>query len=326
MKAIVCAKYGPPDVLQIKEVKKPIPNENEVLIKIHATTVTAGDSEIRRLAFPIWMLFPIRLYMGILRPRNRILGQELAGEVEAVGKDVKRFAPGDQVFGTTGIGFGAYAEYVCLPEKSTTGVLAIRPGNVTREEAASLPTGALEALHFLKQANIQSGQQVLVIGAGGSIGTFAVQLAKHFGAEVTGIDHSDKLDMLRTIGADHVIDYTQEDFTTSGRTYDVIFDVMGKSSFSRTIGCLSKTGIYLLGNAQPFDVVHGWWLARRSSKRVVTGSARHETAALDFLKELMAIGKIKSVVDRCYSLAEIPEAHSYVDSGRKKGNVVITVA
>ena len=260
--------------------------------------------------------------MGLRKPRKQILGQELAGEIEAVGKDVKQFRKGDQVFAATGFRFGAYAEYICLPED---GVLAIKPANMTCEEAAAVPVGGLEALHFLRKGNIQSGQKVLINGAGGSIGTFAVQLAKSFGAEVTGVDSTEKLDMLRSIGADHVIDYTQEDFTKSGETYDVIFDVVGKSSFSRSVRSLKQNGRYLLANAGLSQMVRGRWTSMRSSKKVILGAASEKTEDLIFLKELIEAGKIKSVIDRCYLLEQTAEAHIYVEEGHKKGNIVITV-
>jgi NADPH:quinone reductase-like Zn-dependent oxidoreductase len=250
------------------------------------------------------------------------MGQELAGEIESVGQDVKRFKKGDQVFAAAGFGFGAHAEYKCLSED---GVLVIKPVNMTYEEAAAVPVGGLEALHFLRRANIQSGQKALINGAGGSIGTFAVQLAKYFGAEVTGVDSTGKLDMLRSIGADYVMDYTQHDFTRSGKTYDVILDVMGKSSFSRGIRSLKPNGYYLLLNAGLSQMVRGRWTAMTSSKQVVMGAASQRREDLIFLKELIEAGKIKSVIDRCYPLEQTAEAHRYVETGQKRGNVVILV-
>jgi NADPH:quinone reductase-like Zn-dependent oxidoreductase len=268
----------------------------------------------------------MRIYNGLRKPKRiTILGQELAGEIESVGKDVKLFKKGDQVFATTGFGFGAYAEYKCLPEEPKMGVLASKPANMTYEEAAAVPTGGLEALHFLRKGNIQSGQKVLIIGAGGSIGTFAVQLAKYYGAEVTGVDSTGKLDMLRSIGADHVIDYTQKDFTKSAETYDVIFDVMGKSSFSGSVNSLKQNGRYLLGNPGLFQMVRGRWTSMRSSKKVIIGAAIQKTGDLLFLKELIEAGKIKSVIDRRYPLEQTSEAHRYVETGQKIGNVVIAV-
>jgi 2-desacetyl-2-hydroxyethyl bacteriochlorophyllide A dehydrogenase len=326
MKAIVWTKYGLPDVLQLKEIAKPTPKANEVLIKIHATTVTAGDCEARNLKMPILIRLPMRMYVGLRKPKRiKILGQELAGEIKAIGKDVKRFRAGDQVFGTTGLGFGAYAEYICLPEKSAMGVLATKPANMTYQEAAAVPTGGLEALHFIRKGNIQRGEKVLIIGAGGSIGTFAVQLAKYFGAEVTGVDSTSKLEMLRSIGADRVIDYTQEDFTRNGQTYDVIFDVMGKSSFSGSVRSLKQNGRYLLGNAGLSQMARGRWTSIRSSKKVIIGAANQKNQDLLFLKALIEAGKMKSVIDRRYPLEQIVEGHRYVDTGQKKGNVVITL-
>ncbi len=326
MKAIVWTAYGPPEVLQLEEVQKPTPKANEVLIRIVATTVTAGDCEARNLKFPILFRLLVRMYVGLRKPRRiTILGQELAGEIEAIGKDVKRFKAGDQVFGTTGLGFGAYAEYICLPEKSAMGVLATKPANMTYEETAAVPTGGLEALHFIRKGNIQRGEKVLIIGAGGSIGTFAVQLAKHFGAEVTGVDSTSKLDMLRSIGANHVIDYTQEDFTKSGETYDVIFDVMGKSSFSGSVRSLKQNGRYLLGNAGLPQMVRGRWTSITTSKKVIIGAANQKNEDLLFIKALIEVGKIKSVIDRRYPLEQMADAHRYVESGHKKGNVVITI-
>jgi NADPH:quinone reductase-like Zn-dependent oxidoreductase len=322
MKAIVCTKYGSPEVLQLREVEKPIPKDNEVLIRTFAASVTAGDCELRRFQFHAWLWLLARIGFGFRAPRKKILGQEIAGEIETVGKDVKRFRKGDQVFGLTGFRFGAYAEYNCLPE---TGVLVKKSNNMTYEEAAAIPLGGLEALHFLQQGNIQSGERVLINGAGGSIGTIAVQLAKYYEAEVTGVDSTNKLDMLRSIGADHVIDYKLEDFTTSSRTYDVIFDIVGKSSFSRSILSLNQNGRYLLANPGLSQMVRGRWTSMTSSKRVIVGAASGKTEDLLFLKELIEAGTIRSIIDRRYPLEQMIEAHRYVETGQKKGNVVITV-
>jgi NADPH:quinone reductase-like Zn-dependent oxidoreductase len=328
MKAIVWTKYGPPDVLQLQEVEKPAPKEDEVLIRIYATTAFAGDCELRSLKLPIYYGLPLRLYNGLRKPtRITILGQELAGEIEAAGKDIKRFKEGDQVFGTPGFSMGAYAEYKCLPEEpgEMDGVLAIKPANMSYEEAAAVPVGGLEALHYLRKGNIQKGQKVLINGAGGSIGTFAVQLAKYYGAEVTAVDSTGKLDMLRSIGADHVVDFTQEDFTKSGQAYDVIFDVVGKSSFSGSIRSLKQNGRYLMANPGLSQMVRGRWTSGISDKEVISGSVSYNTENLVTLKELIEAGKIKTVIDRRYPLEQTAEAHRYVETGNKKGNVVITV-
>jgi NADPH:quinone reductase-like Zn-dependent oxidoreductase len=268
----------------------------------------------------------MRLYVGLRKPKRvTILGQELAGEIEAVGKDVKLFKEGDQVFASTGFGFGGYAEYTCLPEEPEMGVLATKPANMTYEAAAAVPVGGLEALHFLRKGDIQSGTKVLINGAGGSIGTMAIQLAKYYGAEVTAVDSTGKLDMLRSIGADHVIDYTQEDFTKSGETYDVILDVVGKSPYSGSIRSLSENGFYLLANPRLSHMVRGRLTSMTSSKSVIMGAASHKTADLLFLKELIEAGKLKTIIDRRYPLEQMAEAHKYVEKGGKKGNVVITV-
>ncbi len=328
MKAMVWTKYGSPDGLQLKEVEKPNPKDDEILVKVHATTVTAGDSELRRLKLPLMLSFHMRLYVGLTKPtRITILGQELAGEVVEVGKDVELFKKGDQVFGTTGFGFGAYAEYICLSgnPNEMQGALAIKPTNMSYEEAAAVPTAGFEALHFLRHADIQPRQKVLIFGAGGSIGTFSVQLAKHFGAEVTAVDSAGKMEMLRSIGADHLIDYTQQDFTENGETYDIIIDVVGKKSFSRRLKSLERNGHYFLANAGLSHLILGKWTSMTSSKKVVIGAASQTKKDLLILKELIEAGKVSSVIDRRYPLEQIPEAHRYVETGRKIGNVVITV-
>ena len=326
MKAIVWTDYGPPEVLQLQEVEKPTPNENEVLIRIHATTVTAGDCEARRLQFPLFLSLPMRLYVGIRKPKRiTILGQELAGETEAVGEGVKRFKAGDQVFAATGFSMGAYAEYICVPEDSAEWALAIKPANMSYEEAAAVPVGGLEAVHFLGKGNLQRGEKILINGAGGSIGTFGVQLAKHFGAEVTAVDHTSKLDMLRSIGADQVIDYTKEDFTRNGESYDVIFDVVGKSPYSGSVRSLKENGRYLIANPRLSLFARGFWTSKTSSKKVIMQPSSRKIEDLIFLRELIEAGEIKSVIDRLYPLEETAEAHRYVEKGHKKGNVVITV-
>jgi NADPH:quinone reductase-like Zn-dependent oxidoreductase len=326
MKAIVWTNYGPPDVLQLQEVEKPVPKNNEVLIRIYATTAFAGDNELRSLKIPILFRFLTRMYVGFSKPtRITILGQELAGEIEEVGKDVKRFKEGDQVFGTPGFGMGAYAEYKCMAEEPEDGVLALKPANMTYEEAAAIPVGGIEALHFIRQGNIRSGEKVLINGAGGSIGTFAVQLAKYYGGEVTGVDRAGKLEMLRSVGADYVIDYTLENFTKRGQTYDVIFDVVGKSSFSKSIKSLKQNGRYLIGNPGLSHTIRRQLVSRSSSIEVFTETASYRTEDLQFLRELIEAGKIKSVIDRCYPLEQTAEAHRYVETGAKKGSVVITV-
>ena len=322
MKAIVWTRYGPPDVLQLREVEKPAPRDNEVLVRIYATTVATADCELRafKTFSPFWL--PLRIYMGLIRPtRIKILGQDLAGQIEAVGKGVTLFKEGDQVFGWTGLRLSTYAEYTCVPENGT---LALKPANMTYAEAAAVPLGGLEAWQHLN-GNIQAGQKVLIIGAGGTIGTFAVQLARHFGAEVTGVDRTEKLDMLRSIGAAHVIDYTKEDFTKNGQTYDVIFDAPGKSSLSRSERSLKQDGLYISANP-------GWSEQMQTAGRLIAGRRRRPadytrrgSEDLVVLRELIEAGKIKSVVDRCYPLDQAADAHRYVDTGRKKGNVVMTV-
>lgn len=328
MKAIIWTKYGSVDGLRLQEIAKPTPKDNEVLIKVHAATASTADTEFRRLKLPLFFAFFLRLYLGFLKPtRITILGTEFAGEIVSVGKEVSQYQPGDQVYGYTGLSMGTYAEYLCLSEKPSAlaSVMGKKPVNITYEEAAALPFGGLEALHSLRQANIQRGQKVLIVGAGGSIGTYCVQLAKHYGAEVTGVDKPGKLDMLRSIGADHVIDYTKEDFTRNGQKYDVILDTIGKTPFSRSLRSLKENGTYLNANPGLFGGLWMRWFSRNGGKRVITWTAGYTVDNLNALKELVEAGIIKPVIDRRYPLEQTAEAHRYVDTGQKKGNVVITV-
>jgi NADPH:quinone reductase-like Zn-dependent oxidoreductase len=322
MKAIVWTRYGPPEVLQLQEVATPVPKENQVRVRIHATTVTAGDCEMRGLKLPLWLRLPMRAYAGFIRPvRLTILGQEFAGEVESAGKEVTRFAVGDQVFGAPGFSLGCYAEYICLPEAGSDAVLATKPSNMSYEQAAAVPFGALEALHFLRQAHIQSGEQVLINGAGGSIGTFGVQLAKYYGAHVTAVDSAAKLDMLRSIGADQVIDFAREDFTKSGMNYDVIF----KSPYTGSLRSLRPNGRYALANPRPSHLIRRLFSPQAGGKKVISGAAVRKTDDLLLLKELIEAGRLKTVIDRTYSLEQMVEAHRYVETGQKLGNLIVSV-
>jgi NADPH:quinone reductase-like Zn-dependent oxidoreductase len=330
MKAIVYTEYGPPDVLQLQEVEKPTPKDNEVLIKVYATSVNYGDIIARdfrnvtprkfNMPFIFWLL--ARIFFGLRKPKIKILGSEFAGEIEATGKEVKRFKAGDQVFGYLGQSMGAYAEYLCLPE---AGVVAIKPANMTYEEAVTVPSGGMTALYILRKVNIQSGQKVLINGASGGIGSFAVQLARNAGAEVTGVCGTPRLEFVKSLGADKVIDYTQEDFTTNGETYDLIFDILGKSSFSRCKSSLKPNGRYLLASFKMKQLFQMLWTSITGSKKVICVLSPQRTEDLISLKELIEAGKIKSVIDRSFPLEQAAAAHRYVETGHKKGNVVITV-
>ncbi|MCC7354381.1 MAG: NAD(P)-dependent alcohol dehydrogenase [Anaerolineae bacterium] len=322
MKAIVATKYGPPEVLELRELAKPVPKGNEVLVKVYATTVTAGDSRVRSFTVPrsFWLL--ARLTLGLRKPKKAIPGMVVAGEVEAVGNEVKRFKTGDQVYAYDLTRLNAYAEYACVSEDSA---LACKPSTATYEEAAALPFGAVTALHFLKKGNIHSGQRVLIYGASGSVGTSAVQLAKNFGADVTGVCSTKNVELVKSLGAGQVIDYTKEDFTRTGETYDIIFDTVGKSSLSGSVRSLTREGIYLQAVSGPAQLVQMRWAAMRSGKTLIGGTAVPTTEALVYLQGLVDAGKIKPVIDRCYPLERIVEAHRYVDQGHKRGNVVITM-
>jgi NADPH:quinone reductase-like Zn-dependent oxidoreductase len=323
MRAIVCTKYGPPEVLQMKDVTKPSPGAREVLVRIHATTVTMGDFRIRSFTVPALVWLPARLVLGITGPRQSILGIELAGKIEAVGPEVTRFAPGDRVFAATLRGFGAYAEYRCLSED---GPIAHMPRNLNYEEAAAVPIGARTALHYLRRAEVDSGQQVLVLGASGSVGTYAVQLAKHFGAQVTAVCSTANLELLRSLGADPVIDYTAGDFANTASRYDVVFDTVGKFPFADAMKVLKAGGAYL--NCTPaMPSLAMLRMKLTGARKLVLGEGPPETPeALEFVGDLIAAGKLRVVVDRRYTLDQMVEAHKYVDQGHKKGNVVVSVA
>jgi NADPH:quinone reductase-like Zn-dependent oxidoreductase len=323
MRAAVFTEYGPPEVLQIKDVEKPVPKDNQVLVRIHATTVCAADYRIRK-ADP----FLVRFMFGLRRPKIHILGMEFAGTIESVGKAVTRFAAGDQVFGATGFKFGAHAEYACLPEDGT---LAIKPVNMTYEEAAAVLFGGFTALHFLRKAKIQAGQKVLIYGASGSVGVFAVQLAKHFGAHVTAVCSTANLELVKSLGADQVVDYTREDFSRAGQVYDMVFDAVGHTGFSRTLKSLKRGCFYVRagGSGRMLsmlgDMFRGMWISSTGAAKVVGGVARGDAGDVSFLKKLIEAGEIRTVIDRRYSLDQIAEAHRYAEAGHKKGHVVIVL-
>ena len=321
MKAVVYEKYGPPEVLKLTQIEKPVPKDNEVLVKIHATTAHIGDVRMRKFLVPLMFWLPIRFYLGLFGPKRKILGMELSGEVETVGKDVKKFKPGDEVWSSTW--FGAYAEYLCLPED---GVMTLKPSVMSHEEAAAgAVTGGCTALSLLRKGGINRGQKVLIYGASGSVGTYAVQLAKHFGAEVTGVCSTTNLEMVKSLGADEVIDYTKEDFSTTGETYDIILDTVAKSSLSAGVKSLKKNGRYIFA---VYDMPHFILMLRlllRSSKRVVIAMDSENVENVNFLKELIEAGKLKAVIDSTCPVEQIVDAHRYVEKGHKKGHVVITL-
>lgn len=325
MKAVLHTKFGPPDELQVKEIEKPVPADNELLIKVRATSVTSTDCNVRDFTFvPGVFQIPARLFMfGVFKPRINILGIDIAGEIEAVGKNVRRFKEGAQVFGTPGLAFGAHAQYTCVPEDA---VLAIKPADMAWQEAAAIFLGASTALFFLREkGDIQAGHKILIYGASGAIGTYAVQLAKHFGAEVTGVCSTANLEMVKSLGADKVIDYTKEDYVESGDSYDLILDTVGKTSFSHGKRALKKNGIFLPVVMNLTELVQIVWTSMRGGKKVKGGVAGERVEDLEFLKELFEKGELKPVIDRCYPLDQTAEAFRYVENGHKKGNVVITV-
>jgi len=322
MQAIVYEAYGPPDVLHLKMVEKPVPGDNDVLVKVRAATVTMGDCEIRNLLLPLWTRIPVRLIMGYWKPRNITPGMEFSGTIESVGKNVTRFTKGDEVFGSAGMSMGANAEY---KKVKASGSLAIKPAAVSFEDAATVIVGGLNALHFLRKANIHAGQKVLVIGAGGSIGSYGVLLAKFFGAEVTAVDRTDKLDIIKRIGADYVIDYTKEDFTSTGKKYDVIFDVVYGSSFRGCVDALTDDGCYLMANTNPTRMLQGLWVSWTTRKKIIFALAAEHVEDMNYLADLIATGKIKPLIDKRYPLSRTAEAHHYVERGDKTGNVIIQV-
>jgi NADPH:quinone reductase-like Zn-dependent oxidoreductase len=331
MKAIVYQEYGSPDVLHVAEIAKPAPKDNEVLIKNYATTVNFGDLMARNykaisprqfnMLFPFWLM--AKISFGLNRPKNPILGSEFAGQVEAVGGAVTRFKPGDPVFGYLGPSMGAYAEYFCMPEN---GVLASKPANLTYAQAAAVPYGAIMALNLLRKANVQPGQKVLIHGASGGIGSAAVQIARHFGAEVTGVCGTPRLGFVKSLGAEHVIDYSVEDFTKNGETYDLLFDILGKCSFARCKNSLKPNGTLLFASFKMKQLVQMLRTARSGSgKRVICSIAPGSLEDLNSVKALVEAGKIGAILDRCYPMEQAAEAHRYVEEGHKKGNVVITM-
>ncbi len=323
MKAIICTKYGPPEVLKIIEIDKPVPKENEILVKIFATTVTIADSRVRGFKVPISFWLPARIALGLRKPKKSVLGMEFSGVIETVGSTVSRFKKGDQIFGNTGHStFGAYAEYCCMSENAC---IAIKPENISFEEASAITFGGITALQFLRKGNIKQGDKVLIYGASGSVGTYAVQLAKYFGAEVTGVCSTGNLEMVRSLGAAKMIDYTTTNFSESGEKYDVIFDTVGKASISGTIKSLKPFGRYIHAVTSPGTEIRIRLNLLMGNKKLIGGTFTPDIEQINFLKTLVEEGKIKPVIDRIYPFEQIIEAHRYVDLGHKKGNVVITL-
>lgn len=322
MKAVICPAYGPPEVLSVEEVEQPIPAPGEVLIRVSAAAVTAGDCEVRRFDFPPELWLPLRLAFGITRPRRRIPGFYLSGTVDALGHGVSRFAPGDEVYGLTGMRMGTFAEYVCVPQDA---MIAIKPPGISHAEATAIPIGGLNAFHYLRLARITPGEHVLVIGAGGTFGTFAVQLARHMGARVTGIDTGDKLDLVRSLGAEEVIDFRRRDIGREGPRYDVIFDVPRSTPLLRCARVLKPGGRYLLTNPTLKTLLQAAWVSTISGRTVVTRLARENVEDLDYLCTLAARGEMRVVIDRQFPLEDMVQAQRYVESGRKRGNVVVTM-
>lgn len=317
MRAAVYTQYGLPEVLQVKQVEKPIHKKNEVLIKIKATAVNSGDCRLRK-ADP----FAVRFFFGLLRPKINILGGVFSGEVESVGEDVSHFKVGDSVFGHTNMSFGSYAEYICMPD---SGSITLKPDKISHKEAAVIPFGGVTALHFIKKAMIKPGQKVLIVGASGAVGSAAVQLAKSFGADVTGVCSTSNIALVKSIGADKVIDYTKENFNQNAETYDVIFDTVKAISVSRSLKTLNKNGIMILSAAGISEMLQSLWIYLTSKKKVLTGVISHNAEDIIFLKELVEKEKYKPVIDRTYNLEQIVDAHKYVEKGHKKGNVAIEV-
>ena len=323
MKAFVCKKYGPPEVLQLEEVDKPTPNDNEVLIDIHATTVTSGDWRVRSLIVPIGFGLITRLVLGVSKPRQPILGTELAGVVVSVGKAVNKFKVGDAVFAFSDMAMGCYAEYKCMPQD---GALALKPPNLSFDEAAALSFGGTTALSFFRRGKLQRGESVLINGASGAVGTAAVQLAKHFGAQVTGVCSTANVEWVKSLGADHVVDYTRDDFTLNRKTYDVIVDTAGTAAFSRCKSSLTKKGRLLMVLGGLPQMLQSPWVSMTSDKKIIAGPALSRAEDLRFLAELAVAGEFKPVIDRRFPFEQMVQAHRHVDTGRKKGNVVVTLA